>query len=228
MDNPIMDTKPDDKPGASSANQSQEQKSPEEMEWDKLKGSTQDRIRELIKERNDLRQSLTKTPQFAPQPQTQYPVAPTQSDVQMTPEQQAAVQNLRKFGIVTRDDIQTLQDQLVLDNEYARLEGLYSGSDGEPRFDRVEIEDHMKRTGIYNPEKAYQDLYREELYDAQHKQQSTGSRSYSEKPRGSVGASTEPVTIDSIKARLSQPDGREWWEKNRERLLPMLGELMGQ
>jgi len=212
------------------------QPSEEELEWAQLKGSTQERIRQLIRERNELREKLKsmtnpreQVPPPAPPigPATQEPIGPGE----LTWEQKQAVETLRRFGIATKEDLQAVQDQIILDAEYSRLERLYDGSDGRPKFDRVEIEDHMRKTGIYNPEKAYKDLYEEELFDwrvAQSKgKPKEKEKTYTEKPTPSAEGKTEPISIESIKERLSRPDGRIWWEKNRDKILPILGELMG-
>ena len=217
---------------------------PEATEWSKLGGGTQQRVRDLIRQRNEWRQAAQTAAQTQPtQPLPQEPVAPSvQNQVpgQLTPEQELAIENLRKFGVWTKKDQaefeakqneslnatkQEVEDNILIESEYARLEAVHNGSDGLPAFDRQIIEEHMKATGVYNPEKAYEDLYRDEMYDSWAKGQSgKQSTTYSEKPR-SVTSGTEPLTLEGLRERLRQPGGREWWEKNRERLLPMLGDL---
>jgi len=203
----------------------------EELEWNKLSGPVQKRVRHLLDERNNLRekvQTLETTPAYVPSTAT----APAQAqDDVITPEQQQAVENLRKFGVLTTKDLQKVQDQMTLDNEYIRLEQRYEGGDGRPVFDRSEVEKHMRDTGIYNPEKAYEDLYRDELFDWRSSQRSsqrsdTPRQTFSERPTSSTASKTEPLTVDGLRQRLAQPDGREWWEKNRERILPLVGSLL--
>lgn len=216
---------------------------PEEYEWEKLRGSTQDRIRELIRQRNEFRNQLVEvSQQVPPAPQPQAAETYSQEENQLTPEQEQAVENLRKFGVWTKKDQeelerkqqeqltvqkQELEDNILIETEYAKLEATHNGKDGLPRFDREEIEDYMKQTGIYNPEKAYEDLYRDEIFDLWAKSQSDTrpEQTYSERPSVSVGSTTEPLTLDGLRERLREKDGSIWWEKNRERLLPLLGEL---
>jgi hypothetical protein len=223
-------------------NQGGEQ-TPEELEWNKLRGRTaKDRIRELIKERDEW-----KARSQVPPPVQQVVVPPVsvhnqfQTGQRLTPEQELAIENLRKFGVWTKKDQaeferkqqmqlasrqQQVEDEVLIETEYARLEAVHSGSDGLPAFDRGLIEEHMKATGVYNPEKAYEDLYRDELFDSWAKGQSGGkSGVYSERPK-SVTSQTEPLTLDGLRERLRQPDGQAWWEKNRDRLLPQVGELL--
>lgn len=254
MDDPNDQTKADEKQLDSQPNQSQDDTmSPEELEWTKLKGNTQARFRTLLRERNELRRQVedtsTQQPVYQPPPpptmQPQYPV--TQQG--MTEQQLEAVNRLRnKYGFITQEDldkmrledresyknlVQEIRDDIILDNEYQRLEQGYNGNDGRPAFDRTEIEDHMKRTGIYNPEKAYLDLYAEELFDWKvekmgGKTEEKPDQPYTAKPTSATATKTEPMSIDSIRERIRQPDGREWYEKNRDKLLPQLASLMPQ
>lgn len=223
----------------------------EEIEWNRLRGPIQDRVRKLIDERDLYKDKYEDVLGNVPSADMQRvpPPPPTnqESDTFKNPadelpeNEKQAVELLRSKGLVTMKDLRTevnrlsemtkkerqgLEDNFILENEYNRLESKYAGNKGEPNFDRVEIERHMKETGIFNPEKAYQDLYREELYDLRDKSSQRSGETFSEKPTGMTARQTEPLTIDSLRARLSQPDGVEWWGKNRERLLPMMGQLL--
>ena len=219
------------------------EKSPEELEWDKLGGGSQERFKQLIRERNTYKfqaEQATKTP--LPTTSPPVPNAPSSVDQNVTPEELLAIENLRtKYGFWTKKDQEEFekkqqealesnrretQDEILIETEYARLEAVHNGSDGLPSFDRTLIEEHMKATGVYNPEKAYEDLYRDEIFDKYAKEHGSGATTtFSEKPH-SVSQGTEPLTIDGLRERLRQPDGKEWWDKNRDRLLPMVGELM--
>ena len=243
MDDPQGNPIADEQPQVPPTEQSQgAEKTPEELEWEKLGGGSQDRFRQLIRERNQLKYQLEHTTQPLPTPSPQIqPAAPAEGSEQMTPEEAIAIENLRtKYGFWTKKDQeeferkqsealesnrQETQDKVLIETEYARLGAIHNGSDGLPPFDQALIEEHMTATGIFNPEKAYEDLYRDEIFDQYAKQHGGGTtQTFSEKPH-SVTAGTEPLTIDGLRERLRQPDGREWWEKNRDRLLPMVGEL---
>jgi len=203
--------------------------SEEESEWSALKGSTQDRVRQVISERNDYKAKLSSMEEKIKELETKVsksnlPPPPPQSKGTVTDEQKKAVERLRDFGIATKDDIQALKDQLIIDNEYNRLSSKYSGEDGKPSFNKEKIEAHMKETGIYNPEKAYEDLYKEELYDLRNKNKSEDN-SYTVKPSGVSMRGGEPLTMESLQERLRKPDGMEWWNRNREKIIPLMGEL---
>lgn len=81
----------------------------------------------------------------------------------------------RKVGIVTEDAfgdmlgksfrqfyVQERAAEKLLE-EADSLESKYNGSDGRPKFSSQEILEHMRETGIRNPEKAYKDKYEAEL-----------------------------------------------------------------
>lgn len=241
--NPIADEQQQTPPVDQS--QSGEQ-TPEELEWAKMGGRTRDRIRQLIHERDEWRNTAQAAKQTPPEPIQPTVVPPpsvqNQFPGQLTPEQELAIENLRKFGIWTKKDQeefekkqeqllqsrqQAVEDEVLIETEYARLEAAHNGSDGLPAFDRNLIEEHMKATGVYNPEKAYEDLYRDEIFDAWSRKSNAPSRdTYSEKPKGSTTAGTEPLTLAGLQERLRQPDGKDWWDKNRDRLLPQVGELL--
>jgi hypothetical protein len=241
----------DEQPPASPADQSQgEELSPEELEWNRLGGRTQDRVRKLISKAHDweaeairAREELELTKAQALSHPSELPKQDAIDDQKMTPEQELAIENLRKFGVWTKKDQQEmearqqqevavqrqqLEDEILIKSEYTRLANLHNGKDGLPRFDEAEIENHMKQTGVYNPEKAYDDLYRDEIFDSWAKEHTGGTQepsAYSERPSGSVSGHTEPLTLEGLRERLREKDGKIWWDQNRERLLPLLGDL---
>lgn len=198
------------------------QKSAEEMEWSKLSGSTQDRVRQLIKERNELRTNRVSPTITTTAP----PPPPNLGPNNLTAQQKLeALEALRSIGGVTQEDLQSYKDRLVLDTEYSRLENSYNGTNGLPKFDRSEIEDHMKQSGIYNPEKAFKDLYEDEYIDWKSRQISGKGKTYSEKPSTTGVSPREVLTPDMINERISKPDGRAWYEKNRDKIKTLLPEL---
>ena len=251
MDDPQVNPIAEEQPQAPPAEQNQgvtEPPEPEASEWSRMGGGTKERVRQLIRERNEARllaqDAVAKSQTIPPPPPTQA-YAPNMGNQivegQLTPEQEQAIENLRKFGVWTKKDQEEfekrqqeqlqaskreVEDQVLIESEYARLESIHSGSDGLPTFDRAMIEEHMKATGVYNPEKAYEDLYRDEIFDSFVKTQTAKrTATFTERPR-SVTSASEPLILDGLRERLRQPDGKAWWDKNRDRLLPMVGELM--
>jgi hypothetical protein len=196
--------------------------SSEEVEFSSLRGSTQDRIRDLIKEREEWKRKAQEKETVKVEPNI------IEGKKTFTPEQSTAIEKLRSFGIVTKEDLQAVKDQMVLDSEYSRLETAYGGQDGRPKFDRMEVEDYMRKSGIYNPEKAYKDMYEEELFDWRVKNMSRKKTpNFSSKPQSQSTFREEPMSVESIRERLKTSEGREWYEKNRDKILSNIGALSG-
>ena len=227
----VEDSKPASQ--ANNENQGESALTPEAQEWAKLSGSAKTRFSRLankVKELENQMAQVKSEPKYQPPLPPEYYATPKGEDSKLTEEERVAIERLRKKGLTTIDDLnntkaeiqnefQSMKDNMILDAEYARLEGLYDGSDGRPSFDRGEIERHMKSTGIYNPEKAYKDLYEEELLawrlenDKSFRRIEPEKKPYTEQPRSRASTADEPLSIDSIRERLQQKDGREWWEE---------------
>jgi len=102
--------------------------------------------------------------------------------------------------------------------------GTKNVEDGRPNFDPTEVANHAKKQGIFNLEAAYRDLHWKELIDFE-KKQSTTEDVETERPNSpSQSKPNERVklTQDFLKERLSQPDGKEWYEKNRDKIMSAL------
>lgn len=205
-----------------------EQQEPEEAEWRSLKGPTQDRIKRLIQEKKAqeaenarLRSAVGTVP---PPP----PGYGGQSD----PNVQDAVRKLDQVGLATKDFVKESVDQSVgnlrWQFEIERLESKYSGDDGRPKFDREEYQDYIGRHPEYRsylPEDVYDKMYHEELHDWD-SQQTGGkvlSRNKTLRPTRTTSGGEEPLTPELIEARLREPDGRAWYEKNIEKINTVLG-----
>lgn len=109
--------------------------------------------------------------------------------------------------------------------QYARdlkdLSSKYDGSDGRPVFDPNDVANHAKKTGIFNLEAAYRDLHWKEIIDFE-KKQSTSEDIETEKPNSAnQNKSNEriPLTSEYLAKRIAEPDGKIWYEKNREKIL---------
>ena len=113
--------------------------------------------------------------------------------------------------------LQALSDQMILNQTHDRLEGKYTGSEGKPRYDREVIEDHIRKTGILNPEAAYKNLYEDELTDYHVKELMKNKAPYSEGPGKSPkkGAPTGLSREDIAKMTPAE------YEKNRDKILKL-------
>lgn len=201
-------------------------------DWKSLSGKAQDRFKQIMKQKNEaLRErqelereldQLRRQRETAPTP----PVQPSNGD--LTPEEQAAVNRLKQIGtFATKEEIeqrvqeiteriQAERDREILDRTHSSLEDKFSGEDGLPAYDRSEIEDHMRKSGIYNPEAAYRDLYFDEIIEAKSKK-TTKKEPYSERTKSRI-PSSQPWTPETLAERLRKPDGRAFYKKNRDKI----------
>lgn len=193
-----------------------------EAEWGKLTGKTQDRIVSIIRENKALKARDTGTGEGTnvSSPKEETASKPSEQEVK------EAVDKLKEFGVATKDDLSALQDRMYLDREHNRLETRFSGSGNMPKYDREEVEDYARSHYFGgNLEAAYNDMYRDELIDAEVKSRTKKTRTYTEKPVSSTKIGEKPLTVDSLRERLRKPDGPEWWAKNSSKIEPLLGKL---
>jgi hypothetical protein len=201
--------------------------SAEEVAFNSLKGSTQERIRTLanranlastaIEEVERLKQEMEalKLQRMAPAP---------------NPDVQDAVSKLDTFGVATKSWSEKTIDEKVDQKlsgilyklEMDRLEGKHGGSDGLPAFDRSEYEAFVNanpKYRAYDPEDVYQKMFEEEIQDAKFKGQ--GTRQPGKQPTlrpTRTRVQEEAMTPEYIEKRLQQPDGRTWYEQNRDKI----------
>lgn len=212
-----------------------ESEGPSDEEKRSLSERTQKRIRTLIQERNkalDERKSaerrvkeleglVTSGGQTMPLPQTET----ARKALERDPKLAEAVERLKEMGgFVTQKDLQAYQDRLYLEQTHERMKVKYPGDEDMPAYDPVEIEDHMRRTGNYNPEAAYKDLYdKERIQKAKKEALKQAQAPYSETPGKPAVKGKESrkgvITRDSI-AQMSD----EEYEANRDRILKLQSE----
>ena len=208
---------------------------PEEVAWNSLKGGTQDRIKQLIHERDQERAEksrLEQYVQYSNTPQT-YPAPPQQYPGQSQPEVRDAVRKLEEVGIATDAKVEAKINQrmgdLIYNMEMQRLESQFSGEDGKtPRFDRGEYEDFVMKNPkyrSYDPVDVYKHhMYPEEIADAMNSRASGTSSTPSLKPTKTV-VREEQWTPDWIEGRMKQADGLQWYAKNKEKVNNYLSKL---
>jgi hypothetical protein len=207
-----------------------ENSSPEEASWSDLKGSTQDRIKQILKERNEER-AVRERYETLLRTQTQGGQTETTTNT-ATPEVATAVQGLRSIGFPTSEDVDAKINQslsgMVYNMELDRLESKYSGDDGKPKFDKDEYQDYISRHPQYRgytPEDVYSKMYEEELFDwrIQHNSRSTTATRTTPSLRPTkTQVREEPLTRELIEQRLKEPDGRAWYDRNLEQVNAVL------
>lgn len=199
------------------------------------RGRAAQRIGELIRENKSLRAQMegtdTDTGDKPLAPETP-PLKPLTAD---TPEYARAKDFLKSLGFAPTDEIketvkseiQDMEARMILDSEKSRLERTFDGSDGRPKYDHEKVMQHARATGIYNPEAAYENLFKAELMDwAIKNSQNTGS-TFTEKPTSSAAPETGQLTRESLARILATPEGKKWYAANRDKVLAALskGEL---
>jgi hypothetical protein len=199
-----------------------------------IKSRAQQRIGELIRKNKALQAQLegrtleedTENSQVQPSGQAEFD----------SPEVARAKEFLKGLGFVAKEDVKqqlreeisNLEAKMVLEDEHNRLSRIYNGEDGRPKYDREAVMEHIRKTGIYNPEAAYKDLHEAELIDWAIKQAlKAGSSSFREKPSSATAGETGEITAESLSRILQSPEGRRWYEENRDKILSALqrGEL---
>lgn len=110
-------------------------------------------------------------------------------------------------------------------NKYAEdlksLSKKYNGSDGRPTFDPTDVANYAKANGIFNLEAAYRDMHWKELVDWEKKRDTTDDVE-TEKPNSSnqnKPGERVKLTSEFLKERLAEPDGKEWYDKNRDKII---------
>lgn len=200
-----------------------EQQTPEEVEFNALKGSTQERIKRIIREKNEaLAEAQQARTSFVPPPPAYQP--------QPEPNVQDAVRKLDEVGIATKDftkkvvseELGNLRWQFELD----RLESRHSGEDGKPKFDRNEYLDYINRYPQYRnylPEDVYEKMYKEELSDFGQPQPAPKKGTTLRPTKATVGE--EPLSPELIEERLKEPDGQQWYTRNVDKINRVLGKM---
>lgn len=163
------------------------------------------------------------------------PAAPTQTTTQAPdPKSQQAIEYLESLGFARKETvdekIKTVQDRVALEGEHSRLSGNYDGSDGRPKYDKTKVEGYMRDHAVYDPEVAYKAMNEAELLDWHVKQANAGTkkRPYVERPGGS--ATTRNADSQITKEKLAEvaanpsPANREWYERNRNKILQLMAE----
>lgn len=198
---------------------------PEEVAWNELKGGTQDRIKELLRERDEERARAERAEIVARNQAYNQPVQ--QPFNPYSPEVADAVQKLASVGIATDEKVNQLVNQrvgnLVYNFELRDLEKKYDGSDGLPKFDRGEYEDFVNKNPQYQsyaPEDVYSmKMYPEEIADARSKPRTASRQSTTSSLRPTpTQVREESLTPEFIERRLNQPDGRKWYVENKDRI----------
>lgn len=221
MSDPIDDMLRDgDQPGASPAPNDGQPTDPnagqqpdEEVEFNKLSGSAQERIREMWRrartaeeERDTLRQ--------------QQPNVPPAPQLDANTQQRQALETLDQAGVATKDFTkrEVTQGIAEIKLELRNQNLVQKYMDAPVQFNPDEIEDY-KRThpqyASYDPEDVF--LYKMYPDEFANQRQTQTKRSSNIRPTKQMQRQ-DALTPEYIEERLKQPDGDEWYEKNKDEI----------
>lgn len=235
-DGEILETPSGSQPGMTTADEGSQvnpegaqEPSLEEVAYNSLKGSTQDRIRSLAQKANQATQLQSERDQLKAEVEAMR-LRNMQPQMQ-NPDVQDAVSKLDQFGVATKDFVGRQIDEkvnqqlsgIVWKMEMDRLEGKHNGSDGLPAFDRAEYEAYVNANPqyrSYSPDDVYEKMYNEDIFEA--KVKGLGNKPQVRQSPNLRATRTrvqeEAMTPDYIEQRLRQPDGRQWYEQNKDRI----------
>jgi hypothetical protein len=210
-----------------------DEKAPEE--WDSLTGKTKERIQKIIQEKNEALDKMRQVEERlgALEKKEPIPMPALEPKVDLsTPNQEemAALSRLKQLGIITREELEKRERELeqkfeakrsrdYLDKVHEKLEQKYSKG-GFPAYDRQEIESLMSETGTYDPEYQYERKYRDEIRSLELKTISTQQQPHTERTKSKISG-TQPWTPETLQDRLRQPDGKEFFIKNKDKILKL-------
>lgn len=194
-----------------------EQQTEEEIEFNKLSGSAQERVKELVRRAKEAEMRASQqAPSYVPQ-------APGSN---LLPDQKQAIDTLRNFGITTKDDVKEEVNQglnqIKWELKNQTLESKYSGSDGTPKYDREEVEDYMRshpQYQYYDPEDVFKyKMFPDEFSAAGTQQAPSRQKTSSLKPVKGNPQVNAFSDIDTLQRRLAEPDGDEYYEAHKDEI----------
>jgi len=211
------------------------QQNPEEIEFNSLSGSTQDRIRRLAREKRELSERLVNLERLAGNG-SQVPPAPG-SNFQ-TPDITNAVQRLSDVGIATDEKVERKLDEklnlLRWETEQQRLESKYTGANSEPSYVREEVEEFISSHPQYRGYAA-EDVFRDHMFRSEFhnldltKQGSRTGQSTTLRPT-KAQVRDDTLTPEFIADRTDlkkYPDALEWQEAHRSQIDKVLSQMQG-
>ncbi|MDE2106325.1 MAG: hypothetical protein KGL39_54400 [Patescibacteria group bacterium] len=215
-------------PNSGNSIESTEGQNDEEVEFNSLSGSAQDRFRKIIRDLRQTREEnehLKRQPVYGQTPFGQVPPPPN-------PDIQEAVRKLSEVGIATKDEVRKIIAETLgtvrFDDELNKLEGELDGNDGRPRFTREEYEDYINRHPQYRnylPRDVYSVMYDEELteWKIAHRSAKPKTQSSSLKPT-KTSVQDEEWTPEYIEQKI-QEEGPSWYDRHKDKINQVLSKL---
>ena len=189
-----------------------EQQSEEEVEFSKLSGSAQERVRELVRRAKDAEERAQQA--YTPPPPAPAPLAF---------DQKQAIETLSGFGISTDDKVDNKIaegiNQVRWELRNTNLQQKYSGENSEPKYDPSEVEDYIRthpQYRYYDPEEVFKfKMFPDEFSNVE---------ATKPKPKASSLRPTkaltrqDALTPEYIEERLKAEDADTWYEANKDEI----------
>jgi hypothetical protein len=202
--------------GDSSQGNPIEQRTEEEVEFNKLSGPAQERFKEVWRR---ARENETELERLRTERQAYVPPAPGN---QLAPDQKTAIETLSKFGITTDDKLDAKLNvafnQLRWDNEQTRLEGKYTGQNGEPQYVREEMEDYIRKHPQYlntPAEDVFKLRFIDEFANIKSTQQAPRRSSTLRPTRANI--QTDTINSDNVEEMVKSHD-EQWYLDHQDEI----------
>lgn len=209
--------------------------STEEVAFNSLKGSTQERVRTLAKRANDATQLQAEVEQLKADMEALRLRSMTPAP-EVNPDVRDAVSKLDGFGLATKDYTNKTIDErvnqklsgIVWNMEMDRLEGRHNGQDGLPAFDRSEYEAFINANPDYRgykPEDVYTKMFEEDIFDARVKGKGTTTQLVNKQAPNLRATRTRvqeeamtPEYIEQKLASLPKDERMKWYTANLSKI----------
>lgn len=208
------------------------QQTAEEVEFNKLSGSTRDRFKQAYTKLKEKDREL----ELLRQQQQAY-VPPAPGSGFQTPEQQNAIRILADQGIATDEKVDRKLDErlnmLRWEQRQNSLESKYTGVNDEPQYVREEVEDFIRshpQYGGYDPEDVFKTkMFPDEFMNLEIARRGTKTgRSQTLKPTSRMVDQQQGLTPEYIAERTDinkYPDAPQWQEEHRQEIDKVLSHM---
>lgn len=204
--------------------------SEEEVEFNKLTGSTQERIRQLSRK---VREAREEAETYKNASRTIPPPPPMDNEPNLDVQQ--AVRKLSDVGMATKDDVNAIVGQslsaLRYEQEMQRLASAYTGADNKPSFDRAEYEDFVRDNPVYAnyyPEDTFKlKMFADEFSGATAEHVSTPKTLKPTKTSQQKETFTPEYIEEKLKS-LPVDERKQWYSENLSEINATLGKMSPQ
>lgn len=129
-----------------------------------------------------------------------------QVDVAQQQQEAAIREQLKKMGFISQDEIKQMEEDRKLDSRLTSLESKYSGSDGKPKFSRIEVLEYARDHQIGDPEAAYKLMNHDALMDYAIKQATGKIKPVKSETSDGSGSSQAGTTNSDLLSAVQKGD----------------------